>query len=487
MLADLKYTLKHSAIYGLSRIGTKLISFILIPLYTSVFVSDTIANINLLESFWQYLFTICMFAFETAIINICASETDLSKRERILFNFFFLSVINSSVIIFCGAVFSGSLSSLILKESGYGSVIFYCFLISAFESLLIMPMTLARLNDRPVLYTVITLSNLLINLLLQIYFILIQKLEFNYIFLAKFIAPAVLFLAFLPYVLRYLKFNISLKEIKVILSFSFPLMLAMLLSMLLNSVDRFILVDFVSKHDVAVYTLGYSIGSITNAMILSPFTLAINVIFWKKINDDNFRRFMTKSSTYLFAGMIFCSLLISLFINYAVMIFVRNSSLWDCVSIVPFILFSNCFTALLIFPSLDFYYHKKTGMIMLITAISLVFSIVINFTFIRYGGIFASAIIAVLSSILMISLNRKLSKDISFTKFEFMKIVLLSVLYIIFTGFLFIVKIDNAVFDIILKTAMIFLFVYLLYILKFFETIELQSISGFFNKYFRRR
>ena len=52
-------------------------------------------------------------------------------------------------------------------------------------------------------------------------------------------------------------------------------MIAMLMSLMLNTVDRFILTDFVSKQDVAVYTISYSIGSVTNAFILSPFTLPL--------------------------------------------------------------------------------------------------------------------------------------------------------------------------------------------------------------------
>ncbi|MEO6695994.1 MAG: oligosaccharide flippase family protein, partial [Ignavibacteria bacterium] len=304
MLKDIKNTLRQSAVYGLSRIAAKFVSFILIPLYTAKFLPDAIANINLLESFWQYLFTICMFAFETAIINFCASQENTSKRMKILFNFFLMMTVNCCLIIFAGLFFSDQIAGYVLADVNLGYIIFYCFLISAFEALLILPMTVARLNNKPGMYTFIAVSNLFINMLLQLYFILCLRLGFEYIFLAKFIAPSVIFILFIPYLLKNLNFDFDKNEIREIIKFSFPLMLAMLLSLLLNTSDRFILTHFVSKLDVAIYTTGYSIGSITNAFILSPFTLAINIIFWKKINDDNFKRFMTKSSTYLFSAMI---------------------------------------------------------------------------------------------------------------------------------------------------------------------------------------
>lgn len=487
MLKDIKNTIKQSAIYGLSRVASKIISFILIPLYTAKFAADAIANINLLESFWQYLFTIVMFALETAIINFCSSEENDSKRKQLLFNFFFLLVLNSVMLFTVSILYSEQISLFILKEKGYSSVISYCFLISIFEALLIMPMTIARLNNKPILYTILTVSNLVISLLLQIYFIIFRNLNFEYVFLSKFIAPAFVFLIFIPYVINNLKWNLNPIEVKTIIKFSFPLMLAMLLSLLLNSIDRFILSGFVSKQEVAIYTTGYGIGSITSALILSPFTLAINIIFWNKIKEENFRRFMTKSSTYLFFAMIFSALIISFFISFAVKFFVRNELLWPAINIIPIILFSNCFASLNVFPSLDLYYKRRTNVILYITAVCLFFNFIMNLLFIKYFGIYASAVVTVLSYMLMIILGYFLTRSFSFMKFESYKLFLLSILFIFFVSIPFAINIPNIYLEIIVKLLLIFLFLILLYIFKFFEPVEIESIKGFFNKYLIKR
>ena len=486
LLKDIKNTLSQSAVYGLSRVATKLISFILIPLYTARFTSDAIANINLLESFWQYLFTVCMFAFETAIISFCTSRENQSEKNKILFNFLFLLLLNSTVIILAGIFFSDKISLYILKEASDGNVILYCFFISAFESLLIIPMTVARISSKPLLYTAITVSSLLINLLLQLYFILVLKLGFEYIFLAKMTAPALIFILFLPYLLKNLNFKIDFQEIKKILKFSFPLMLAMLFSLLLNTVDRFILADYVSKQDVAVYTIGYSIGSVANAFILTPFTLAINIIFWKKISDDNFRRFMTKSSTYLFTAMIFASMILTLFLPYVIKLFVRNENLWQSAGIIPYILFANCFVALFTFPSLDIYFIRKTHLILYIIFISLVFNVAANIILIKYFGIYASAAVTVMSGILMIMLGYFFTKDYSFTKFELYKIFLLSAVFLSVVYVSGKITYQNLYLDIFIKLLLIFSSAIILYNLRFFEPVEIERIRGFFNKYLFR-
>lgn len=483
MLADLKNTIKQSAIYGLSRVASKLVSFILIPLYTAKFTSDAVANINLLESFWQYLFTICMFAFETAIINFCAVESNDSKRKNILFNFFLLLLFNSIIILSAGFLYSSQISEFILNQPGLENVVLYCFLISVFESLLILPLTIARLNEKPFLYAFISIASLLINLILQLYFILNLQLGFDYIFVAKFIAPAFLFVLFVPYVIKNLIAKIDFTEIKNILRFSFPLMAAMLFSILLNTVDRFVLTDYVSLQDVAIYTTGYSIGSVTNAFILTPFIMAINFIYLKKISDDNFGRFMTKTSTYLFSGMIFISLILSLIVPHAVKLFVRNPELLPSIKIIPFILFANCFVALFTFPQLDFYHKRKTNVILYIILICLIFKLVTNIIFISSFGIYASAVITIITYVLMFALGYFFTKNYSFTKFEFGKIVLLSILFILIAGTSYLINPGGLFASAVIKLLLIFLFVFILIILKFFEPIEIERIKGFFNKY----
>ncbi len=485
MIRDIKNTIKQSAIYGLSRIAIRAASFILIPIYTSIYSSDSIANINLLESFWQYLFTFILFGAETAMINFCTKENDESKRKKLLFNFFSILLTNSLIFIVLAGLYSNDLSVLVLKETGHGNVIFYCFLISVFEAMLIMPLTIARLNEKASLYTMIVTCNLLLNISLQIYFIFYLKLNFEYVFLAKLLAPAFTLLISLPYVFKRIKINIDISSLKEIISYSLPLMIAMVLSLLLNSVDRFILAEFVTKEQVAIYTIGYGIGSVTNAFILSPYTLAMNVIFWKKLDDANFKRFMTKSSTYLFFAMTFSALLISFFIQYAIKIFVRNPDLWYASNIVPIILFANCFVALFLFPTLDFYYKKKTNTILLIIVMSLLVSLILNFTFIRYYGIYASSFTAVFSYIFMFFIGLVLARKFSLTKYETKRLSILSVLYIIFVYVIFQLNVQNLYLDIFIKVFLIFLYLFFLYLFGFFEKIEIEKFKEILNKYLR--
>ncbi|MEZ4821726.1 MAG: polysaccharide biosynthesis C-terminal domain-containing protein [Ignavibacteria bacterium] len=121
-----------------------------------------------------------------------------------------------------------------------------------------------------------------------------------------------------------------------------------------------------------------------------------------------------------------------------------------------------------IFPSHDFYYRKTTSKILFIIAVCLLFNFIANIIFINYFGIYASAVITVLSFILMILLGYLITKNYSFTKFESRKIILLSVMFLIFSSYVYLISISNVYLDIIIKLLLIFLFFVILHRFKFF-------------------
>lgn len=484
MLEDLKNTIKHSAVYGLSRVASKALSFVFIPLYTSVYSAGVIGDINLFETFWQYLFTLCLFGFETTIITHCSNLNE-DSRKKLLFNFLTLLVLNCFVFLVLGLLFSHNFSQLYFKNDNYSTVIFYSFLVCIFESLLALPLCIARLKQKPGLYSIIALSSLFISFFLQIYFVYFQKKDFDFIFLAKFLAPMIVFIFCIPVVIDNIKINFNKESVKDIVNFSFFWTIYAILSMALNTLDRFILPFFVSKDLVGVYTLGYGIGSLTNFLVVMPFSLAFSGIFYKKVNEENSGRYFTKMATYLFFAMIFVSLIASLIMPEAIKLFVRNPKLWEAVNTIRIILFANCIFALFNIIGFGYLYKKESKIVTWYTFIVLLFNVIGNFIFIRYYGIYAAAVFSVLSYILLITFLYIKSKSYYFIKLETYKLILLSLLYIGLIYLSTIIKQNNLLIDFGINLLLIISFFFLLYVGKFFEDIELYTIKGAINKYLK--
>ncbi len=484
MLQDIKNTLRHSAVYGISRIATKALAFVFVPLYTTVYNLDSIANINLLETFWQILLTVCLFGFETSIITFCSPEKT-ENRKPLFFYFTLILLINCSIFLILPLLFKNSIAGLVLHDSIYSNVIFYCFLICVFETLLVLPLSAARLNNSPKLYTTIALSSLFINFILQLVFILGFKKDFEYIFIAKFMGPLVVLIFTIPYLLKQIKIQLDAKVIKHIFAFSFIFMLSAVSAMLLNSADRFILDLYDTKDAVAIYTTGYSVGSIINSIVLMPFNLALVGIFWKKAEEKNAERYFTKTTTYLFFTMIFVSLLVSFYIPSGIKLFARNPHLWPAVNVIRIILFANCIGSLYYVSALSFLYRKNSSVLLIVTSAAMVFNVIGNFIFIKYYGLYACAVLSVLSFLVQVVLSYNIAKKYYYIRFEIYKMVLLSVLYILFSLIVTWYPLQNLLLDSLLKLGYIVIFFILLYIFRFFEPIEILSIKGFFNKYLK--
>ena len=82
MFNSLKATLKHSTIYGLGNISSKLVGFILLPLYTEYLTVDEYGILALLEITSQILVSIFSFNISTAMMRWVAEATDEDAEEE---------------------------------------------------------------------------------------------------------------------------------------------------------------------------------------------------------------------------------------------------------------------------------------------------------------------------------------------------------------------------------------------------------------------
>ena len=262
-------------------------------------------------------------------------------------------------------------------------------------------------------------------------------------------------------------------------------MLYSIITMLLNTADRYILAYYVPMEQIGIYGIGYSVGSLTNSLVLVPFSLAFSGLFYKKVNEENAERYFTKMSTYLFFAMTFVSLVGALIMPEAVKLFVRNPALWNAINIIRIILYANCALSLFTVISFSFLYKKESKIVTWYSLIALIFNVAGNIIFDRYYGIYAAGILSVLSNILLIVLLYMKSKHYYFIKLEAYKLVLLSVLYIGLVYLSVLVKQDNLLLNTGINVILVVIFFLLLYVGRFFENIEIYSIKGAINKYLK--
>ncbi|MCI0449604.1 MAG: oligosaccharide flippase family protein [Chlorobi bacterium] len=483
MLHDIKNTIKQSAIYGLSRISTKLVAFILLPLLTLNFTVAEYGIYVLTESLWQILWAVFLFGFESGIVRWYLELQDELKRKRFLFSVsVFLFVFNLILILIIYG-FSPQFSLLIYGNISYARLVVYSSLIAAVEAFSFIIFLLLRIEEKAKTYSIFAILITLISLLLQVYFLQYTNIKLEGVFISKIIAPLLIILTLFPYFLKHIRFGFEKKLLKDLLKYSFPIMAASLVIALLNQIDRYILGYFTNLTDVGIFGLANNIAGLISFLIISPFSLAFTVLSWKKLNDENAKRFFTKTTTYLFLAVIFISAAISLFTPHLIKVFTLKTDYWIASQYVPLVILAMPFYGIHFIGVFSFYVTKKTKYVLYSYLAALLIKILLNLVFIPSFSVYGAAIVNILSFFLLSWLIYIFSKKNYFFAYEWLKILEMIFAYALIVFPFFYFNFEDRLIEIILKVIALAVFPFLLYILKFYEPIEIKSMKGFINKH----
>ncbi len=486
MLKDIKNTVKQSAVYGLSRISTKLIAFILLPLLTLNFSVSEYGVYVLTESLWQILWAVFLFGFESGVVRWYLEIADEIKRKRFLFSVAsFLLVFNSILLVFV-YVFSGSISVLVYENTGLSRFVVYAALIAAVESFSFIIFLLLRIEEKAKMYSILAVLSTLISLVLQIYFLQYSTIKLEGVFLAKIAAPLLIILVLLPYFISHIKIGFERSLLTDLLKYSFPVMIASLVITLLNQSDRYILGYINGLKDVGIYGLAYNISGLINFLVVSPFSLAFTVISWKKLKDENAKRFFTKTTTYLFLTVIYISLIIALFTPHLIKIFAMKTDYWTASRYVPWIILAMPFYGIHFVGVFSFYVTKKTKYVFMSYLIALAVNIVCNFIFIPVFGIYGASFVNLVSFIVLCIAIYIFSKKNYFFEYEWYKIFLMILVYAALAAPFFYFDFTSRILELVLKSLAVLAYPLVLYVFKFYEPVEIKAFRGFINKYLFR-
>jgi O-antigen/teichoic acid export membrane protein len=177
--------------------------------------------------------------------------------------------------------------------------------------------------------------------------------------------------------------------------FSYPLFIAGVLSASVDVIDRFIIDHFLGKSEVGIYSFSYRIALVMNIFVISlrsawtPYSIRL-------YNEGNYKEEFGKSMTKIIAVSLLIFLVVSIFIDDLFNVSFSGLYLFDPrykggIGIIPVILISYFFSALVTCYSVYPYVSGKSVHFLIGDFIALVINIVLNFIFIPVYGIMGAA------------------------------------------------------------------------------------------------
>lgn len=425
MASPLKKLASETVIYGFSTVFSRIINFVFVPVYTRVLSTEGYGAVAEFMAYIAIFQVILPLGLETGCFRFASSE-DASRRESVFSNAL-ISVFGIVVLFLAGIIpFAGRISSS-LGYPGYGEVVGYVGGILAMDALTSIMFSKLRYYHNALKFTIIKSLKILTetgaNILLFFWFpsfaashpdtfllnFVSASADFGYVIFAIFISCLVCTLMLLPDFVRQ-TYTFDSRQMKSLLVYSLPLMVAALPGIVNDFLDRILFRYFDTSSEVWRSSLGVYQAATKLAVIMTLFVqmfrYAAEPFFFQREKDRNSRLLYAKVMDYFtaFCGMVFLGVVF--YIDEISLILGRDFR--TGVGIVPIMLGAYMLLGMLFNVSMWYKLSGKTGVAIYITLAGLAVTAIVNVIFMpRYSyyasawGHFASYLVMMLISVML--------------------------------------------------------------------------------------
>lgn len=333
-----KYLLKNIGLLTISNFGTKILSFILIPVYTNVLSTADYGTYDVYSTTVSLLMPILTFNIIEAVMRFALDD---KKKKNEVFTIGIKQAIIAILIVICLIVFN-NIFCIIRIFTIYPIYFSLLFASSLLYDLLIQ---FARGIEYITDVAVAGVINSIVMIGLNVWFLVFLKIGLDGYFLANIMACIIpcIYMGGRLSIWKYCKKDINTTLETEMYSYSKPLVFNTLAWWINNVSDRYIVTWLCGVSANGIYSIAYKIPSILNAF-QSIFNQAWTISAVKEFNSDS-GTFYSKVYKIYNCGMVtVCSILIVLDKLIAQILFSNDFYLaWK---FAPFLMISVVFGAL---------------------------------------------------------------------------------------------------------------------------------------------
>lgn len=279
----------QSVVYGIGFFGRQLVVYLTLPLITNLVPQDDFGIISIVTSFYTVINTLTNVGLPSATFRYYNDDIDVDQRRKVIGTsqalFFFLALGLALIII----SFAGTTSQMLLGDSKYALVIQIVALLLVIETMNYYGTILLRLHNRPGAVGIHSLVSVIGQMGFAIAFI--KFLNWGVIgYWVGFLIGSIVGLILIVWLNRkWIRFDFSATTAKELLTYGIPLIPANFSISLLQLTDRFFLRTHLDLHVVAVYAIGYKVGSLVN-LVLAPFRYAWPNFAFSSVSDPDAKK-----------------------------------------------------------------------------------------------------------------------------------------------------------------------------------------------------
>ena len=404
MIEKLKELSKDTAVYGISTMIGRFLGFLLFPIYTNVFTPAEYGTFTSVYAYLAFLNVIYIYGMDAAFMKYTSVADEIQKKTTFSTPYYF--VVGTTLLFSISFyAFLIPISKGIKLPPEYSYLLIYVIFILLFDTLALIPFSSLRLDKKPQKFAIIKITNIVINLSLNIILILVYEFGIEAIFISNLIASVFSFVVLLPEILSKLEFKIDIVVLKKMLRFGIPYLAAAFSSMMVQVIDIPIVEKLTNKATLGLYRANYRLGTFM-MLFVQMFIFAWQPFFLENAKEKNAKELFSKVFTLflIFSSVIWAFL--SLFVEDIVKIEIAGRTLLGAdfiggLSIVPIILLAYLFNGLYMNFTAGIYIEEKTKYFPLVTISGAIVNVFVNFSLIPIYGIMGAAWATLASYVVM--------------------------------------------------------------------------------------
>ncbi len=346
-----------------------------------------------------------------------------------------------------------------------------------------IPLFTLRVREKSGYYVLVALAKFTVQLLVTVLMIVRFEKGILGIFMGQLAGELLVFLLLLPFVIQQATIRFLPDTLREMLRFGFPLSLSGFASRVLNMGDRYVLGLLTTLEVVGAYDIGYRIANAVDVILIRSFNNAYQQMVWKNVRVANIRRLIRKFLNYFLYVFLWIILALSVFSYDLVnLLTVTYDEYLAAAVIIPTILLA------LVIRGAGFIFKQtlqmatKTALIAYITVGSAVLNIALNFLFIPWWGMQGAAMATLLSFLLSSGISAWFSEKYFHTEYEWKNILKLFISAgLIYSGIQLLPDV-SIILTIFLRLLILALFPLVLYLLKFYEFREINTVKNIFRQ-----
>ena len=402
----LKKLAGQTAVYGLSSVLGRVLGYLLVWLYTRVFLPAEYGTVSVFYAYAAFLMVVLTYGMETAFFRFNESEQD---KEKVFSTGMISLVFSSLLFLFLVSVFARPIAGWIDYAAHSEYVRWFAWML-ALDALSKIPFARLRARNKALRFAAINMVNITVLIGLNLFFLtfcpfvlrdeswsalrgfihLVYRPDWGieYIFISNLVASSVTLLLLIPQ-FTGMQWKLDPKLLKTMLIYAFPLLFAGMAGMVNETFDRLLLRSLLPK-DIAAYQVGiysacYKI-SILMTIFIQAYKYAAEPFFFAAAREKDAKILYARIMDYFIIVVSFIFLATMVYLDDFIMPFLIGKNYWEGKGVIPILMIANLFLGIYYNLSIWYKLTSKTIWGAWLSLIGAVLTLLFNFWWIPLGS-----------------------------------------------------------------------------------------------------